>query len=197
MSPCQPCFTRSAMARAAIAMALTPCSGAPPAWLASPLISICKRYPPVAPRVSFSAGAAVEIEDQLGPAQQVELHQPRTVQPDFLLDEPAERERRVRQAAPQDRQGRGQHHGHPGPIVGPQPSERVGRGDEISLLHRLRTDADRHRVHMGHQHAARTGMRAGKLKNQDCRLRRPGAFCDARCRCGSPWNRRRRPVVCR
>ena len=41
--PCQPPRSRSAMARAAMAMALTPRSGAAPAWLAKPCTSISMR----------------------------------------------------------------------------------------------------------------------------------------------------------
>ena len=43
ISPCQPFFTRSAIASDAIAIALTPSSGRLPAWLARPSISIVIR----------------------------------------------------------------------------------------------------------------------------------------------------------
>ena len=49
-----------------MAMALTPASGAPPAWLASPVIRISIRYPPVAPIVSLFAAPPSQLKHSFG-----------------------------------------------------------------------------------------------------------------------------------
>ena len=54
------------IARAAMATALTPCSGAPPAWLATPCTRMRSRWPPVAPMVSLSVAPPAKLKASRG-----------------------------------------------------------------------------------------------------------------------------------
>ena len=64
--PSQPSRCNWAMASAAMAMALTPFSGATPAWLARPRTRIFMRYPPVAPMVTLSAAPPSKLKANCG-----------------------------------------------------------------------------------------------------------------------------------
>ena len=98
------------------------------------------------------------------------------MQADFFLNRPKERERRVRQLVAQNFERRVEHYRHAGPIVGPQAGVGVGRTDRVPFAHRLGADADRHRVHVGHQQSAIAAHRAGHLKNEVADFARQRAF---------------------
>ena len=188
-------FADSAMASPAIVIALTPCSGA------------CRRgWPdPDFDRHAERAGradgelvgrAAVPVERQRGEPNRRQIGEVGAVQADFLLHRPEEHQRRVRQFASHDLQGRGQNDGASRPIVGAQARSFVGRARPNSPHHRLRADAQGHGVEwaMSSRRGPRTCRACGR---SGCPPRRRGACAGGPCRCEWPKARRPRREVAR
>ena len=114
--------------------------------------------------------AAVPVEGQPRIAQERLGHALRTLQADFLLHEPAEGDRRVRQAALGDLQRRGQQRGAGGAVVGAETGSAAGRAPQgahrAAAQHRLAADADRYRVHVARQQPPRRAAAARQLEHQ-------------------------------
>ena len=128
--PCQPFSCRSAIARLAIAMALTPRSGATPAWLASPVTSISIRHPPVAPTVTFSGGPPSQLKASFGPPNKRRSTQREPCRPISSCTNQQKVNGGCGSPRSQDLHGRRQDRGHPGPVVGPHARARIRRPDD-------------------------------------------------------------------
>ena len=111
------------------------------------------------------SAAPVPVEGQTRIAQERLRHPLRAVQADFLLHEPAERDRWVRQSALGDFQRGGEQCGAGGAVVGAEAGVTPRRAHRPAAQHRLAADADRHGVEMARQQPARPPVRARKLEH--------------------------------
>ena len=111
-------------------------------------------------------GAAVEVEGQLRLAEVGGLGEPRPVEADLLLDCEEEGQRRMRQLAFQDFDRGGEHDRAAGAVISAEPRGRVAALHEAAGHHRLRADADGHRVHVGHEEPSWACQGAGQLHDE-------------------------------
>ncbi len=109
---------------------------------------------------------AVPIERQLRTAEHFEIGASCAVQTDLLLHRPKERQRRMRQLAAKNLDGRGEHHRHAGAIVGAQSGLWIARSNEFAMAYRLAADANWHGVHVRHQQPSRCFDRARQSEDQ-------------------------------
>ena len=110
--------------------------------------------------------APIEVEGELWPAEIGRIRKPRAPEAHLLLDREEERQRWMGDVVPQDLERRREHDRAAGPVVGPETGHRIGALYEPPRHHRLRTEADRHRVHVGHEQSPRAGERARQLDDQ-------------------------------
>ena len=110
--------------------------------------------------------AAVPVEGEPRIAQRCLGHALRALQPHLLLNEPAQRDGRMRQSPLHDLQGSCQQHGAGRAVVGAQTGAAARRAHHAAAQQRLAADADRHGVQMAGQQTPRTAPRSLQLEDQ-------------------------------
>ena len=164
--PSQPSRCSSAIASAAMVIALTPRSGARAGVAGRAGDADGHAIAAGGPDRDLVGGAAIEIEGQLWPAEHADRGIASTVQTDLLLHGPEERQRPMLRLFGQDVQCGRQDRGRAGAVVGAQRRVLVGRNDVFPFLHRPGAAANRHRIDVGHQQSSRPGPGARQFEDE-------------------------------